>query len=126
MPGRDKRRFDRVSCLLRVDFRLLGHDLWHQADVLDLSVAGMRVRFNPFRRGRTLRPELIKKAEAMFRFSKGSAFFLLKGRFLRVYLREPGLFTVGVEFANPSPEELFRLVDLYADFRHGRVRRPPV
>ncbi|MFA7621468.1 MAG: PilZ domain-containing protein [Aminobacteriaceae bacterium] len=124
--GSDKRRFARVPCALRVDFSLLGHDQWLPAEILDLSVAGMRIKFNPFRRGRTLRPELLERADGIFRFPTRGVFFQLDGRFLKVYHREPGLFTAGVEFVGASPEEQFKLVSIYADFRRGRVRRPPL
>lgn len=124
--GSDKRRFHRVLCALRVDFSLLGQDQWLPAEILDLSVAGMRIKFNPFRRGRTLRPELLESADGIFRFPTRGIFFQLGGRFLKVYHREPGMFTAGVEFVGASPEEQFQLVRIYADFRRERVRRPPL
>jgi len=62
-PGQESRRFVRVECVLRAEFRLHNHDAWLPAEVLDLSVAGMKLRFNPFQRGRTLLPEVFEWAE---------------------------------------------------------------
>ena len=116
-PGQESRRFVRVECVLRAEFRLHNHDAWLPADVLDLSVAGMKVRFDPFQRGRTLRPEVFEWADSRFRFPLKGAFFHLDGHFLKIYQRNAGLFTAGVEFDEPSPEDKFRLVELYAEFR---------
>jgi hypothetical protein len=116
-PSVENRRFFRVECVLRAEFRLHNHDFWLPADVLDLSVAGMKVRFNPFQRGRTLRPDVFEWADSRFRFPLRTNFFHLDGHFLKVYVREAGLFTAGVEFEAPSPEDQFKLVELYADFR---------
>ena len=115
--GQENRKFVRVECIMGVEFLVSSHDDWIRADVLDLSVAGMKVRFNPFQRGRTLRPELFEWMGGQFRFPSRRSFFQLNGHFLKVYLREAGLFTAGVEFDDPSPEDQFRLVELYAEFR---------
>ena len=116
-PGQESRRFVRVECVFRAEFRLHNHDAWLPADVLDLSVAGMKVRFDPFQRGRTLRPEVFEWADSRFRFPLKGDFFHLDGHFLKIYQRNAGLFTAGVEFDEPSPEDQFRLVELYAEFR---------
>lgn len=113
----ESRRFFRVECVLRVEFRLHNHEVWFPADVLDLSIAGMKVRFNPFQRGRTLRPEIFEWTNSRFRFPLKAEFFHLEGHFLKVYQRNAGLFTAGVEFDEPSAEDQFLLVELYAEFR---------
>ena len=117
LPGEEKRRFFRVECVLRTEFRLRDHGSWVPAEVLDLSVAGMKVRFDPFFRGKTLSPERFEWADSIFRFPLNGSFFQIEGCFLRVYLREAGRFTAGVEFTDPSPEDQFRLVELYGMFR---------
>ena len=119
-PGQESRRFFRVECALRTEFRLHNHDVWLPAEVLDLSVAGMKLRFNPFQRGRMLRPEVFEWADSRFRFPLKRDFFHLDGHFLKIYQRSAGLFTAGVEFDEPSPEEQFKLVELFADFRRRR------
>lgn len=119
-PGQESRRFFRVECALRTEFRLHNHDVWLPAEVLDLSVAGMKLRFNPFQRGRTLRPEVFEWADSRFRFPLKKDFFHLDGHFLKIYQRSAGLFTAGVEFDEPSPEEQFKLVELFAEFRRRR------
>ena len=121
-PTREHRRFARVECALRTEFRLRTHGLWLSADVLDLSVVGVKVRFSPFQEGRTLSSEIFKGAECMFRFPLKGGVFYLEGRFLNVYHRRIGLFTAGVEFLEPSPEEQFKLVELYVEFK--RRNRP--
>ncbi len=119
-PGQESRRFFRVECALRTEFRLHNHDVWLPAEVLDLSVAGMKLRFNPFQRGRMLRPEVFEWADSRFRFPLKKDFFHLDGHFLKIYQRSAGLFTAGVEFDEPSPEEQFKLVELFAEFRRRR------
>ncbi len=119
-PGQESRRFFRVECALRTEFRLHNHDVWLPAEVLDLSVAGMKLRFNPFQRGRMLRPEVFEWADSRFRFPLKKDFFHLDGHFLKIYQRSAGLFTARVEFDEPSPEEQFKLVELFAEFRRRR------
>ena len=94
------------------------------AEVLDLSVAGMKVRFDPLFRGKTLPPERFEWADSTFRFRLGGGFFQIGGCFLRVYMREPGRFIAGVEFTDPSPEQQFRLVELYGVFRRRTPKIP--
>lgn len=115
--GQENRRFFRVECSLRAEFRLQDLDAWLPAEVLDLSVAGMKLRFDPFHGGRTLPPEVFEWADSRFRFLLKREFFYLDGHFLKIYQRSAGLFTTGVEFDDPSPEDLFKLVELYAEFR---------
>ena len=117
LSQQEGRRFFRVECVLRIEFRLQSHEAWISADVLDMSVAGMKVRFNPFQRGRTLRPEIFEWTNSRFRFPLKAEFFHLEGHFLKVYQRNAGLFTAGVEFDEPSAEDQFLLVELYAEFR---------
>lgn len=117
--GAERRQFFRVECDMKTEFRLAGGFFWIPANVLDLSVAGMKIRFDPFFRGKTILPEMLDWTESDFRFSAKGGFFEIKGYFLRVYLREPGRFTAGVEFDDPTPEEQFRLVELYGAFRRG-------
>lgn len=113
LPRGESREFYRVDCNLNTEFRLKDELLWAPARVVDLSVAGMKVRFAPFFRGRTFLPEQFDWAESAFRFFLDGEFFQINGFFLRVYLREPGSFTAGVEFDNPTPEEQFKLVALF-------------
>ena len=84
-PGQESRRFVRVECVLRAEFRLHNHDAWLPAEVLDLSVAGMKLRFNPFQRGRPLLPEVFEWADSRFRFPLKREFFHLDGHFLKIY-----------------------------------------
>ena len=113
LPREESRQFFRVECDLKTEFRLKDEILWVPARVADLSVTGMQVRFNPFFRGRTFRPEQFDWAESAFRFLLDGEFFQIKGFFLKIYLREPGSFTSGVEFDDPTPEVQFKLVAFY-------------
>lgn len=120
LSGAERRQFFRVECEMKTEFRLTGGHFWVPADVLDLSVAGMKIRFDPFFRGKTIRPEALDWAGSDFRFPAKGGFFKIEGYFLRVYLREPGKFTAGVEFDEPTPEQQFKLVELYGAFRRRR------
>lgn len=117
LGGAERRQFFRVECRMKTEFKLAGSLFWAPAEVLDLSVAGMKIRFDPFFRGKTIRPEALDWAESDFRFSAKGSFFEIRGFFLRVYLKEAGRFTAGVEFDDPTPEQQFKLVELYGAFR---------
>ncbi len=120
LSGAERRQFFRVECNMKTEFKLAGGLCWIPAEVVDLSVAGMKIRFDPFFRGKTILPEMLDWAESDFRFPAKGGFFKIEGYFLRVYLREPGRFTAGVEFDEPTPEQQFRLVELYGAFRRQK------
>lgn len=114
----DQRRFPRVDCRFIAEFRLSREGTeWLRADVLDLTIAGIRVRFDREQHGRVLNEADIEWKEACFRFGPVSQALLLKGHFLMVYERRDGRFTTGVEFVDVTPEQQIQLVRLYADHR---------
>lgn len=92
-------------------------DVWFMASALDLSAAGMKLRFNPSQLGRTLTGADIEWRDARFRFGAGADKFMLDGHFLMVYGRAKGAFITGVEFDAPTPQEQFKIVALYAEYR---------
>ena len=111
----DQRRFSRVGCRLLAEFRLLeGSEVWLSAEVLDFTVAGVRVRFEREQRGLVLSEADIEWKEALFRLVDPSEALSIKGHFLRVYAQEGGCFTTGAEFLDVTPEQQIRLVGLYA------------
>ena len=111
----DQRRFSRVGCRLLAEFRLLeGSEVWLSAEVLDFTVAGVRVRFKQKQRELILSEADIEWKEALFRFGDPSEALSVKGHFLRVYAQEEGCFTTGAEFLDITPEQQIRLVGLYA------------
>ena len=111
----DQRRFSRVGCRLLAEFRLLeGSEVWLSAEVLDFTVAGVRVRFEREQRGLVLSEADIEWKEALFRLGGPSEALSIKGHFLRVYAQEGGCFTTGAEFLDVTPEQQIRLVGLYA------------
>ncbi|NLL36262.1 MAG: PilZ domain-containing protein [Fretibacterium sp.] len=114
----EKRRFLRVECQLSAAFLLEGETDWIDAEVLDLSIAGVKLRFRQRQGGRTLSEADIEWQGARFRFTLDREFFYLDGCFLKVYVKEGGSFTAGVEFLNAEPEDQFKLVALYAEFRN--------
>ena len=113
----DKRRFLRVECCLFAAFQLEEKTTWVTAEVLDLSIAGVKLRFKTTQKGAILSESDIEWCPARFRFSLNREFFYLDGYFLKVYVKEGGRFTVGVEFTDMQPEDQFKLVSLYAEFR---------
>ena len=119
----EQRQFMRVKCSISAEFQLPAQqDFWFSAEVLDLSIIGVRLRFKPRQRGRVLVDEDIQWQDTLFRFSSDKETFILTGHFLMVYLRENEHFTAGVEFTDVTPEQQFRLVSLYAEYRREMAR----
>ena len=114
---RDQRRFLRVDCRLFTEFQLPDEGDWLLVEVLDLSIVGLRVRFRENQRKRAIKEEDITWRDVRFRFRNRAEEFLLDGHFLMVYAKSDGCFTAGVEFVNVTPEQQFKLVALYADYR---------
>ncbi len=113
--GNDQRRFSRVGCQLLAEFRLLeGSEVWLSAEVLDFTVAGVRIRFEREQRGIVLSEADIEWNEALFRLGDPSEALSIKGHFLMVYEQDGGCFTTGAEFLDVTPEQQIRLVRLYA------------
>ena len=116
--GNDQRRFSRVGCRLLAEFRLLeGSEVWLSADVLDFTVAGVRVQFEREQRGIVLSEADVEWKEALFRLGNSSGTLSIKGHFLRVYAQEGGCFITGAEFLDVAPELQIGLVRLYALYR---------
>lgn len=113
----DQRRFLRVDCRLFTEFQLPDEGDWLLAEVLDLSIVGLRVRFRKDQRKRTIKEEDIAWQDVRFRFRNRTEEFILDGHFLMVYAKNDGYFTAGVEFVNVTPEQQFKLVALYANYR---------
>ena len=109
----EQRTLERVECSLRGEFFLEELSSWLPMEVLDLSAAGMKVRFDSVFRNVRLREEQFNWTDSRFRFLLRGEFFILSGYFLRIYSREKGFFTVGVEFSGPAPEDQFKLAALY-------------
>ena len=85
--GNDQRRFSRMGCRLLAEFRLLeGSEVWLSADVLDFTVAGVRIRFEREQRGIVLSEADVEWKEALFRLGDPSEALSIKGYFLRVYV----------------------------------------
>ena len=104
-----------MGCRLLAEFRLLeGSEVWLSADVLDFTVAGVRIRFEREQRGIVLSEADVEWKEALFRFGDPAEALSVKGHFLRVYAQENGCFTTGAEFLDITPEQQIRLVGLYA------------
>ena len=103
MADREKRRCTRVRYQSSAEFQLpLLGDVWFAAEVLDLSVTGVRLRFSPHQ--------------------AAGEDLVLSGHFLMVYDREGGLFTTGLEFTDVTMEQQFKLVMLYARYRKDAER----
>ena len=120
--GNDKRRFSRMECHFTAEFQLLnGSGVWLAAEVLDFSIAGIRVCFEREQRGVVLNEAEIEWQEALFRF-QGDALeeLLLKGHFLMIYEKRGGWLTTGFEFLEISPELQIKLIRFYAEHRRGQ------
>ncbi len=109
----EQRTLERVECSLRGEFFVEELSSWLPMEVLDLSAAGMKVRFDSVFRNVRLREEQFNWTDSRFRFLLRGEFFILSGYFLRIYSRGKGFFTVGVEFSGPTPEDQFKLAALY-------------
>lgn len=116
--GNEQRRFSRIGCRLISEFQLLeGNGVWLTAEVLDFSIAGIRICFSQEQCGTVLDETDIEWREAFFRFRETSEEVVLKGHFLMVYEKGDGYFTTGVEFLGVAPEEQIKLLRLYAAHR---------
>lgn len=114
----DQRRFPRVDCRLVTEFQLAqGGGEWLQADVLDLTIAGIRVCFKREQCGFSLSEADVEWKEARFQLRLMAEELLLKGHFLMVYEQHDGRFTTGVEFVEVTPEQQIKLVRFYAEHR---------
>lgn len=106
------------------EFQLLnGSGAWLAAEVLDFTIAGIRVCFERKQRGIVLNETEMEWQEALFRF-RGDALeeFLLKGHFLMIYEKYDGWLTTGFEFLEISPELQIKLIRFYAERRRERER----
>lgn len=125
MKKNDQRRFLRGVCRFVVEFRLSDEDAdWIPADVLDFTVAGIRVCFEQERNGIVLSEEDVEWKEARFRFRTPPDELLVKGHFLKVYAKRDGRFTAGVEFMDVTPELQFDLMRFYAGHRREMADEP--
>ena len=124
--GLDKRRFFRAECRLNTEFQILEpafDGLWDplrgaiSADVLDLSVAGMKIRFTPPSWADPSDGSGFEWADCAFRFLLKGSYLVLPGHMLRIYEREGSTCVTGVEFFPLPPDEQFRIVELFAEFR---------
>lgn len=122
--GDDQRRFSRMEGHFAAEFQLLnGSGAWLAAEVLDFTIAGIRVCFERKQRGIVLNETEMEWQEALFRF-RGDALeeFLLKGHFLMIYEKYDGWLTTGFEFLEISPELQIKLIRFYAERRRERER----
>ena len=118
----EKRLFMRVRCHIPAEFQLISKgDVWYPADVLDLSIIGVRLRFDPIQRDGELTDGDVEWQDVRFRFSDEpeAKDLVIQGHLLMIYERVDGLFTTGVEFTDVSPEQQFQLVLLYAKYRQA-------
>ncbi len=124
--GPDKRRFFRAECRLNTEFQILDpafDGIWDplrravSADVLDLSVAGMKIRFIPPSWADPADGTGFEWMECAFRFMMRGSYLVLPGHMLRIYERYGNTCVTGVEFAPLPPDEQFRIVELFAEFR---------
>ena len=104
------------------EFQLLnGSGAWLAAEVLDFSIAGIRVCFEREQLGIALNEAEIEWQEALFRFRGGALEeILLKGHFLMIYEKRDGKLTTGFEFLEISPELQIKLIRFYAEHRRGQ------
>ena len=109
----EQRRFSRVGCRLTSEFQLTEGGAWLSAEVLDFSVAGIRVCFEREQRGVILNEADIEWQEACFCF-KDAEDIVVKGHFLMVYENREGFFTSGFEFLEVDPARQIKLLRLYA------------
>jgi len=104
-----------MGCRLLAEFRLLeGSEVWLSADVLDFTIAGIRVRFEREQKGIVLSEADVEWKEVLFRLKILSEVLSIKGHFLMVYAQEGSCFTTGAEFLDVTPEQQIKLVGLYA------------
>lgn len=121
--GREKRRCTRVRYQSSAEFQLpLRGDAWFAAEVLDLSVTGVRLRFSPRQTAGVLKDSDVEWQDVRLKFKDVEEDLVLSGHFLMVYDREGGLFTTGLEFTDVTMEQQFKLVMLYARYRKDAER----
>ena len=120
---REKRRCTRVRYQSSAEFQLpLLGDVWFAAEVLDLSVTGVRLRFSPHQAAGVLKESDVEWQDVRLKFKDVEEDLVLSGHFLMVYDREGGLFTTGLEFTDVTMEQQFKLVMLYARYRKDAER----
>lgn len=121
----EQRQFFRVPCQLQIMFQLPSMPAcWFSAEVLDLSIVGVRLCFKSRQQGISLKVEDIQWQDALFRFQPSAGQeFILSGHFLMIYDQEAGNFTTGVEFTEMAPEDQFKLVVLYAEYQKQKARK---
>ena len=123
MADREKRRCTRVRYQSSAEFQLpLLGDVWFAAEVLDLSVTGVRLRFSPHQAAGVLKESDVEWQDVRLKFKDVEEDLVLNGHFLMVYDREDGLFTTGLEFTDVTMEQQFKLVMLYARYRKDAER----
>ncbi len=123
MADREKRRGTRVRYQSSAEFQLpLLGDVWFAAEVLDLSVTGVRLRFSPHQAAGVLKESDVEWQDVRLKFKDVEEDLVLSGHFLMVYDREGGLFTTGLEFTDVTMEQQFKLVMLYARYRKDAER----
>ena len=123
MADREKRRCTRVRYQSSAEFQLpLLGDVWFAAEVLDLSVTGVRLRFSPHQAAGVLKESDVEWQDVRLKFKDVEEDLVLSGHFLMVYDREEGLFTTGLEFTDVTMEQQFKLVMLYARYRKDAER----
>ena len=123
MADREKRRCTRVRYQSSAEFQLpLLGDVWFAAEVLDLSVTGVRLRFSPHQAAGVLKESDVEWQDVRLKFKDVEEALVLSGHFLMVYDREGGLFTTGLEFTDVTMEQQFKLVMLYARYRKDAER----
>ena len=121
LNNREKRRFLRIPCLLSTDFLLEGETEWLKADVLDISIAGVKLCFRYNQGDRCLSETDLEWVNYRFRFKAAGEDFYIKGHFLKVYEKDSEYFTAGVEFTGLTPDEQLKLVMLYAELRCNKA-----
>lgn len=123
MADREKRRCTRVRYQSSAEFQLpLLGDVWFAAEVLDLSVTGVRLRFSPHQAAGVLKDSDVEWQDVCLKFKDVKEDLVLNGHFLMVYDRADGLFTTGLEFTDVTMEQQFKLVMLYAQYRKDAER----
>ena len=121
----EKRHFMRVRCRIPAEFQLASEgDVWHPAEVLDLSIIGVRIHFDSVAEGANLSDQDVEWQDVRFRFKdeEASETIILNGHFLMVYERENSRFTTGVEFTDVTPDQQIKLIMLYTKYRQETGR----
>ena len=86
------------------------------AEVLDFTIAGIRVCFEREQHEIILSEAEMESQEALFHFREDALEeLLLKSHFLMVYEKHDGWLTTGFEFLEISPELQIKLIRFYAE-----------